>query len=319
MAHPQPITIEPFRSGRHQAVEWPTLFLTLAIYGGWAALTLFHDAVPLYFLVPAAAWTIAWHASLQHEIIHGHPTRWRTVNRALGFVPLSLWIPFARYRTLHLCHHRDERLTDPLDDPESFYWTGDDWERLGPLSRGLVEAQTCLLGRLLIGPAWSITRFFVTEARAIRSGDRMAAAVWMRHLLGCLAVLAWVWGVCGINPLAYVAIFVYPGIALQLVRSFAEHKAEDDVAKRTAVVEAETVFGLLFLNNNLHAAHHAHPTLPWYRLPAWYRAHRATLLDDNGSLVYRGYRDVFRRFFLASYDRPSHPFSRAPQAGAGRL
>ncbi|MCB8836442.1 fatty acid desaturase [Aurantimonas sp. VKM B-3413] len=310
------IAAEPLRRER-RTVEWPTLALAVAIYGGWAALTFFHHLIPLVVLIPAAAWVIAWHGSLQHEIIHGHPTVWRSLNRALGFVPLSLWIPFARYRTLHLCHHRDERLTDPLDDPESYYWTEADWARLGPLGQALVRAQTCLAGRLVIGPAWSISRFLWTEAQAVWSGDRVARSIWARHLLGVAVVLVWLWSVCGLSPLAYFAIFVYPGTALLLIRSFAEHKAEGDVAKRTAVVEDSPVLALLFLNNNLHAAHHAHPTLPWYRLPDWYRENRTALIGANGGLLYKGYRDVFRRFFLAPHDRPAHPLGRAPDSAPG--
>lgn len=315
MTHAPRIDAKPFR--RASVIEWPTLFLAIAIYGGWGALTFWHDAIPLVLLVPAAAWIIAWHGSLQHEVIHGHPTNWRALNRALGFVPLSLWIPFSRYRVMHLCHHRDERLTDPLDDPESHYWTAADWERLSPLARGLVEAQTCLAGRFVIGPFWSITRFLWNEGRAILEGDKALAGIWARHLLGCAVVIAWLWSVCGMGPLAYLAIFVYPGTALLLIRSFAEHKAEGVIAKRTAIVEGSPVLGLLFLNNNLHAAHHAHPTLPWYRLPAWYRDNRAALLGDNGGLLYEGYKDVFRRFFVASHDRPAHPLGRAPDGADG--
>ena len=314
MSSQQRISTIPFPKAR--AIEWPTLLLAIVIYGAWGALTFWHDAIPLVLLVPLAAWTIAWHGSLQHEIIHGHPTRWRKLNRALGFVPLSLWVPFERYRMLHLSHHRDERLTDPLDDPESYYWTEMDWARLSPIGRGLVEAQTCLAGRLIIGPAWAVSRFLWTEGRAMAGSDRVVIAIWSRHLLGVAAILAWVWGVCGLNPLAYILIFVYPGTALQLIRSFAEHKAEGAVSKRTAVVEGSPVLGLLFLNNNLHAAHHAHPTLPWYRLPQWYRDNRAEILDDNGGLRYEGYGDVFRRFFLAPHDRPAHPLGRAPERTA---
>ena len=63
------------------------------------------------------------HSSLQHEIAHGHPTRWPRFNRLLAIVPLSLWLPYARYQQMHLAHHHDDRLTDPIDDPESFYLT----------------------------------------------------------------------------------------------------------------------------------------------------------------------------------------------------
>jgi fatty acid desaturase len=79
-------------------VEWPTLAVASVVYGSWTGLTLWHEAIPAFALVPLAAWTIAWHSSLQHEILHGHPTRWRGLNRALAAMPLSLWIPFERYR-----------------------------------------------------------------------------------------------------------------------------------------------------------------------------------------------------------------------------
>lgn len=300
------------------AVEWPTLGLAAAIYGGWLLLTFFHAGMSSWLLVPAAAWLIAWQNSLQHEIVHGHPTRWRGVNRALGFVPLSLWLPFARYRVLHLCHHRDERLTDPLDDPESSYLTAEAWAGLGRPGRWLVRAQTTLIGRLAIGPLWSILRFLHSEIVLMRRGDRHLRKVWARHLIGCAAILAWLWAACGIAPWTYLALFVLPGTALTLVRSFAEHRAEHAVFHRTAVVENSPVLGLLFLNNNLHAAHHANPTLPWYRLPGWYRANRGALLDSNGGLLYSGYMDVFRRFLFAAHDRPEHPFGRAPDATADR-
>jgi fatty acid desaturase len=292
-------------------VEWPTLAVASVVYGSWTGLTLWHEAIPAFALVPLAAWTIAWHSSLQHEILHGHPTRWRGLNRALAAMPLSLWIPFERYRRLHLAHHRDERLTDPLDDPESAYWTREEWVGLGPLGRALVRAQTTLAGRLLIGPAWSIGRFLRSEAKAAR-GDPALAAIWARHGAGVAALLASLWVVCGLTPWAYAALFVYPGTSLLLVRSFAEHRADEGVERRTAVVEGSPLLALLFLNNNLHAAHHAQPALPWYRLPAWYRANRAALLARNGGLVYAGYGDVARRYLFAPHDRPTHPSDRAP-------
>ncbi|GLK86186.1 fatty acid desaturase [Ancylobacter defluvii] len=300
------------RTALRAAVEWPTLSLSIAIYGGWGLLTFFHASLPVFVLIPLGAWIIAWQGSLQHEIIHGHPTRWRVFNRVLGSIPLSLWLPFQRYRMLHLCHHRDERLTDPLDDPESYYWTEADWTRLGSVGRWLVKAQTRLVGRLVIGPFWSVGRFLASEAKAMLAGDRLLIRIWAHHLAGCVGILLWLVLVCDFDPLAYVLLFLYPGTALQMVRSFAEHKAESEVSRRTAIVENSPVLGLLFLNNNLHAVHHTHPTLPWYRLPDHYRANRAAVLEGNGGLLYRGYGDVFRRFLVRPHDQPEHPHGRAP-------
>jgi fatty acid desaturase len=100
--------------------EWPTFLLAFTIYAGWAALTFFHAAIPWPLLVLGGAWVLAWQMSLQHEVLHGHPTRSRRLNDALGFPPLTLWLPYFIYRRSHLRHHRDAYLTDPLEDPETY-------------------------------------------------------------------------------------------------------------------------------------------------------------------------------------------------------
>jgi fatty acid desaturase len=110
----------------------------------------------------------------------------------------------------------------------------------------------------------------------------------------------------------YVLGFGYGATSLAMIRSFAEHKAARGVAERTAIVENSPIFGLLFLNNNLHVVHHQWPSLPWYRLPAVYRQHREAVLAHNGGLLYRGYGEVFRRFLLRRHDQPVHPLGRVP-------
>ena len=125
---------------RRPAVEIPTLLLILATYGAWCALTLAYGRWPLYVLAPLIALVLTLHSSIQHEIVHGHPTRWRALNRLFAMVPLTLWLPYERYRHTHHVHHIDARLTDPLDDPESFYWRPEDWARLGPVARRAAAA-----------------------------------------------------------------------------------------------------------------------------------------------------------------------------------
>ncbi len=294
-------------------VEWPTVALCAVIYGGWLALTWVHAALPAWLVFPGLAWLVAWHGSLQHEILHGHPTRSRAINDAIAFAPLSLWLPYGIYRVSHLRHHDDARLTDPIDDPESRYWLPEQWEPLGHWARLLFMAQNTFLGRLLVGPAWIVGRFLYFQSRALAAGHPGARRVWAPHLLGAAAVLAWVWGVCGMNPLLYLAFVVYPATSLMLIRSFAEHRAAAGVRERIAIVENAPVLGLLFLHNNLHLVHHAWPEMPWWRIPRVYRAHRERLIAANGGLVYDGYLDVARRFWLTPHDKVLHPLGRAPR------
>lgn len=291
-----------------RTVEWPTLGLAFVTYGCWAVVTFFHAALPWWVLLPAGAWLCAWHNSLQHELVHGHPTRSATFNRRLGMLPLSLWLPFDRYRALHLAHHRDHHLTDPTEDPETQYFTAPSWLRLGRVGRVIARLCARLAGRLVIGPIWAIGRFLWREARRFRADAPGVRAAWAAHMPGLLLVLAWLVVVCRFNLLAYVALFVLPGMSLLLLRSLAEHRAAADQDHRTAIVERAPVLGLLFLFNNLHVVHHERPGVAWYRLPGLYRRERSRLIAKNGGLVYAGYRDVARRFLLQPHDQAVHPF-----------
>ncbi len=295
-------------AGRTRRIEAPTLALAIVIYGLWGAVTFWHASLPIWALFALGAWSVAWQMSLQHEIIHGHPTRSKRVNTTIGTWPLSLWVPYEIYRRTHLQHHCDSRLTDPLDDPESYYWTDDQYGELGPISRIAIRVNATFLGRVTIGPAWALFRFWRGLIRQWRSGDPQLGGIFLRHACEVAIVLVWVVGVCRMPLWTYILCFAYPGTSLAMVRSFAEHRAADAEEKRTAIVENSRLLGLLFLFNNLHVAHHVRPALPWYRLPELYRLNRAAFVERNGGLLYDSYLDVWRRYWLAPHDRLLHPF-----------
>ncbi|MDP9634971.1 UNVERIFIED_ORG: fatty acid desaturase [Ensifer adhaerens] len=288
-------------------IEWQTVALALVIYGGFFGLTWFWQAMPAAAVFGLGGWLIAWHGSLQHEVIHGHPTRNRLVNDAIGWPPLSLWLPYAIYREEHLVHHRDEHLTDPIEDPESSYFTQNAWEAMGRLGKALASWNTTLLGRLTIGPLVMIVNFLAQETMQILKGDRQRAYIWARHIIGVAFVSAWVFWICDMPLWLYLLGFVYFGAALSRLRSYAEHRYADNHDERTAIVENSALFGVLFLFNNLHVLHHQRPGVPWYRIPFLYRRYRTILIEANGGLVYDGYRDVARRFLLRPHDDPRHP------------
>jgi fatty acid desaturase len=297
--------------------EWPTWLLAAVIYGGWLALTYWATALPWWMLLPAAAWLMAWHNSLQHELIHNHPSRNLWLNCVIGFPPLSLWMPFLRYRELHLAHHRDELLTDPMEDPESYYLTDQEWQKQGAISRAVVRFLNTAIGRILLGPLFAKSRFLVDEVRMLLTGPRDHAWVWGFHALGVVGVLLWVETVCGLSFWQYFGFFVYPGLALTALRSMAEHRAAPDPDHRTAIVEQAPLLGLLFLYNNLHVVHHCYPGLPWYALPRRYRQNRDIFTQLNNGLVYRGYRDVIGRYLLREHHAPVIPSDCVARATPG--
>jgi fatty acid desaturase len=284
-------------------LEWPTLALAAVIYGLWAVATFFHDRLPWPLLTLLGGWTVAWHGSLQHEIIHGHPTRSRRLNTLLGFTPLSLWAPFEAYRQSHLAHHATEHLTDPAHDPEARYLPAS----ASLAQRAAAALQATLLGRLLLGPFIEIGVFWLGEARRLARGEPGRLGLWIGHGLAAAVVVGWLVMVCHMSLWLYLATFVYPGAALSLLRSYAEHRADPTPQHRVAVVERAPILGLLFLHNNLHVAHHDRPSAPWHRLPALYARDRERLLSTNGGLVYEGYGEVLRRFLFTPHDRAIHP------------
>jgi fatty acid desaturase len=294
---------------KRRSFEIPTLVVAVVIHGGWLSLTWYAHALPLVALAPLAGLLLAWHGSLQHEAVHGHPTRWRSLNALIGGVPLSLWLPLPIYRESHLAHHRAE-LTDPIEDPESYYLTAEQWRQAGTAARALHVSMNTLTGRLLLGPIVMVARLFVTEARRLAAGDRRRARVWLLHAAGCAAVLVWVGVVCRLSVGLYLAAFVYPGLALTLLRSYAEHRPDPDGARRSVVVESGPLLSFVYLYNNLHALHHRQPGLPWYELPARWRAQRAEILAENGGYHFDGYGAIARRFAVVPKDSPVHPGGR---------
>ncbi len=111
-------------------------------------------------------------------------------------------------------------------------------------------------------------------------------------------------------PLWQYALFVvYPGLCLGMLRSFFEHHYAVRPGHRTAIVESGFPFNLLFLNNNLHLIHHLSPALPWFRIPAVWRAARTELLEHNGGFYFAGYsrlaaKHIFRATFVPAQPAP---------------
>lgn len=295
---------------RHPAhVEWPTLLVAAGVYlpivAALAAVG--SGACPWWSVTPALAWCVAWQASLQHEVIHGHPTPWGWANRLVAGPPLLLAIPFDRYRDSHLAHHVDERLTDPLDDPESWYVTAEAWRSACGIERGFRLAMNTLAGRVVLGPLWVLGLSILADMRDLASARRIGLLAW--HGFQVCAVSVGL-GAVGMPIWGYLILVVWPATGLLLIRSYAEHRPSPNPAERSVIVEAAGLFDLLFLSNNLHALHHERPGLPWYVLRHAYRDGRDRILARNGGYWFASYPKMVSRYFFSLLDHPIHPSER---------
>jgi fatty acid desaturase len=288
-------------------VDGPTWLVALAIYGLWFAMVWYNAVLPWWVIMPLGAYLLAWHFSLQHEAIHAFRGVPAWLRLAVVFPPLGLWFPFPLYRKSHTTHHRDVHLTVPGVDTESYYVSQADWERMGGFKRGVLIVNQTMAGRLLVGQALRLWILVTRESQRVRRGDFSHLPHWALHAVGVALLFWFVSGVCAFPWWQYCLLVAYPGLSLSLLRAFTEHRAAADSEERTAAVESNVLFGLLYLYNNLHVVHHLKPTMAWYEIPAFYRANRTMLLASNGNFVYRGYGVLALRHFIVPVFSPVHP------------
>ncbi len=296
---------------RNQTTEWPTVFAIVGFWIAFGCVMLLSGHWPIPVTVVVLALLSGFYMSLQHEVIHGHPTPWRTLNRSSVGAPLVLLQPFERYRAMHTAHHASD-LTNPVDDPESFYVTPQAWAEAGRLQRRFLLANRTLFARLTIGPfsnAWQMLRY---DARLLRHQDGIRRT-WAIHILSVVLLVATI-RMAGMPLWIYAVGFVYGGMVVTALRSFVEHRAVTNGESRSAVVRSNWFFGLLYLNNNLHHAHHALPGAAWYRLPQLARDLGSAELVVDGAGYYPGYLSIARRYMFRSFEQPVNPLLETTRA-----
>lgn len=283
-------------------------WVTLAVLGGCAGIWAAALMLPagwgfLQWVLLVLALTL--HSSLSHEILHGHPFAALRANTALGLIQPGLFVPYLRFKALHLAHHKDARLTDPYDDPESNYLDPAVWAGLAGWQQKVLLFNNTLLGRMSVGPLIGIYRFIWQDLCLILRGERRVALHWVLHVPG-VGVTFWLVDLSSVSVWVYLGA-CYGALSVLRIRTFLEHRAHERAAGRSVIIEDRGVLAFLFLNNNFHAVHHMHPAIAWYRLPALYRARKARFLRMNQGYVYRSYGAVFAQFLFRPKDPVAHP------------
>jgi fatty acid desaturase len=290
---------------RQSRVEWPTWFLVAAVYGSWLAALAWYAQGGSWAAIGALVMVCAWYMSLQHELVHNHPSTNARLNRWLGLLPVAVWYPFDIYRRSHLAHHRDELLTYPGQDPESNYLDPSDYAQRSAPMRALLIAQRTSLGRFFITPAFAIFHLLQPLCQRAYWRSPKTRWSWLQHtvLLGLM-----LWGISawtGMSPWVYLLCVSYPCLGLAFMRSFYEHRPAALPAHRIVVNEAAWPWRLLFLNNNYHAVHHAQPNLPWYDIPKAYWAQRDFFVQGTGGFLVPGYVALLVRHAFSPLDHPA--------------
>ncbi|PHQ71883.1 MAG: fatty acid desaturase [Sneathiella sp.] len=286
-----------------------TLLLIVLCYGAWGGLVFGAFSLPEWFSALLLIPVITFHSSLQHEIIHGHPFQTTWLNDLLAILPLGLFLPYPRYRDAHLAHHQKARIGDPLDDPESWYLTADKWEQMPGWLKALFTANNILVGRMLLGPLLGTATLFFRDVQAIKNGRLSLLTVWGLHFLSLALLLTAVavWGSISVG--SYLAC-AYLGMSILMIRTFLEHQAHKTMRGRSVIIEDKGVLSMLFLNNNLHAVHHAYPALAWYRLPGFFKRNRERFLEMNTGYYFKNYGDIIRKYAFSAKEPVIYPLDR---------
>ena len=237
----------------------PTVVLFLAVVTLFAAVVavavrspqpgwmLIGGAIVLQGIAYCAAYTVA------HDAAHHVASPRRALNELMLITcgVLFLFEPYL-FRRLHLTHHAH---TDEADDPDLF--TAGPNVFIRALRSAVIHA----------GYYLHALRYWRHEAR------------WRGHLLAGAML-----------PLVVVAIFLAAGkgtaflfawvvplllssTLLGFLISSAPHDAHSHTTRNLNV---PAILRWLLCNGHLHLAHHLAPTVPWYRLPAFWRQYQRT-------------------------------------------
>lgn len=301
-----------FLNKLNQIIELPTLAIILLTHGVWAGLIMQGHNLPTLLWALLFALNLTLFLSATHEVVHGHPTRNSVINRLLMLFPLGWVFPYERFRDTHMQHHETDELTDPFDDPESWYYPKLVYEQMNTLIRTVLKFNNTLLGRMLIGPAISVSRFYIAEIILIITDKHMRwylLRVWSVHFILVAMLITFIMHYSSISAWCYL-IASYLGLSILLIRTYLEHQASEDHAERTVIIEKCCPLAFLFLYNNLHAVHHEKPGIPWYQLPKYYRNNSDRLKQSNNHYIYASYGEIFQKYFLTPKEALPHPFLR---------
>ncbi|MDX1737901.1 MAG: fatty acid desaturase [Alphaproteobacteria bacterium] len=288
--------------------EIRSLALLLLCYGLIFFLLFDPIGLPLWLRMISIIPLITLHSSLQHEFLHGHPFKNQHLNDLLAYPSMGIFVPYLRFKETHLKHHNNQIISDPYEDPESWYLAPEDWQRKSSLTKAMLTFNNTLFGRILIGPALSQIKFAFCE---LYHGNIKVKATWFCHFI---VMAGYIWLIHKYTSMPIWAYFIccYFGLSLLGIRTFLEHQASDHILARTVIIEKQGILSFLFLNNNFHSVHHAYPALAWYRIPALFQRNRKRFLGQNHRYHFRSYGQIFRKYFFTPKEPVCYPVALKP-------
>jgi len=245
--------------------------------------------------------------ALLHEASHWHLSNSKSVNNLLGAI--LAWPVFTSLTAYRRYHNRLHHEVD-IANPRNSIW--EEYEEWGwpAQSRTLDPARAFWL--LVLRPAIGLTgimHLFNTAQDFIYDFD-----LWETRLM----LTAWAVVIAAATYFSlWHELIVYWLIPYTFIFSTLNYWSE--VGDHYRVSGAQTRSDLnwflnTFISHNIgyHALHHKYSSIPWFRLPEAYRAHKAEIVEQ----VSHGYWETFVQ--IIAYTPPLQHKSRMPSAGKCR-
>lgn len=246
--------------------EWLVIIAVLAIA--------LHMGQVLVYILAGVVISTRQHALLMlfHDGVHGLVARNKRFNDAVinALVGIPLLVPVHVYRAIHISHHKH---VGTSKDPERLllYW-GQPWNYHPLKSTGLLVQ---FLGDVTgINSLVMMSRYMMMSRR--ENELDLPATRFYPELLVFFAVFvsvvvvslySWPYESAVALLLWYLPYLTLTQL-LQKVRSFAEHSMDEDESYtfnwKPGLLGRLTIWPY---NINYHREHHAHPKVPWDRLP----------------------------------------------------
>jgi fatty acid desaturase len=232
---------------------------------GWVLLCGFIFAVnmvPVYSLIHEA----------EHGILHSNDR----VNNIMGRWLCTLFIaPFTFFKHCHLKHHKKNRTDEEIWD--LYYEHREKFRKYGTLYGMMLGLGyfSMWLSVLLyaFAPGLIYTRFFYSQTEIggfIKGSDRKDKVVHSR--LESIAVILFqiaIYFILDLNLVSWFTLFVMHGF-LWSSQNYVNHAfSPRDIINGAHNLKIPLWLKWVYLNFNLHLAHHQNPKIPWIHLPKY--------------------------------------------------
>jgi fatty acid desaturase len=253
-------------------------------------------------------WLIVWAiqavnlltlVAMVHECVHHHFVASRRVNRVLGTLAgVFILAPYELYRSRHIGHHADT--CGPNDTEGAPYKFSSRTQIVTAfLSGGILYLSALPVWGMAVSFGWSPPWM---SGQAARRRIRINMAIWTATV-ALVIVLATI----DLRAVAFawlipVAAFLSGPFVFVLMPEHYDAPGPNAVTSNTRTCVSNPVMRFIFLNTNLHTAHHDRASVPWTGLLEHHAGLEARIDDE---WVFSGYL-AFYRFMWRNVSRSSN-------------